>query len=127
MPYSTNPVAELSQSMGSNTFSEQFAVKATDLLSSHNSRQVLQGIVHGPEHLVFKSSVADGSLGAEVQLPGTLRTASVNGTAYSVDVSATGEILPSSLKELVYAGPGRVLGLAVDSSGGLYLCNSLQV
>ena len=127
MPFSTQPVAELSHSMASNTFSGQFAVKDKDLLSSENSKQVLQGIIRGPEHLVYKSSVADGSLETEAQLPGTLWTASENGTVYSVAVGATGEISPSSVKELLYAGPGRVLGLAVDGNGGLYLCNSVQV
>lgn len=127
MPFSTKPILDLEHSVASNTFTGQFAVNAKDILSSSNSRFVLQGLVEGPEHLVYKSSASDGSLGSEGQLPGTLWTASVNGTAYSVEVSESGKILPSSLKELVYTGPGRALGLAVDGNGGLYLCNAVNV
>lgn len=118
---------ELGHSIASNTFSGVFAVNPEDELTSDNSKVVLQDVIHGPEHLVYQSSAFDGNVGSEAQFPGKLWTASVNGTAYSMDVSASGEIVPSSLKELVYTGPGRVLGLALDSKGGLYLCNTVQV
>jgi hypothetical protein len=127
VPFSTNAVVDLAHPVKSNSFTGIFTVSPENLLSRANSKKVLQDLIPGPEHLAFKSSASDGTLDSETRLPGTMFTASVNGTAYSVKVNEIGEIVPNSVKELVYTGPGRVLGLAIDSSGGFYLCNSVQV
>jgi hypothetical protein len=127
VPFSTSPVLELQHAIGSNTFSGPFTVQPEDVLSSANSKVVLQGVIHGPEHLIYKPSTLDSTLDGEAKLPGTLLTASVNGTIYSMTVSETGEILPGTVQEIIYVGPGRVLGIAVDSVGGLYMCNTVQV
>jgi hypothetical protein len=127
VPWSTLAIASLDEPLATSTFDDRF--KVTQFLTPTNTYLKLQDLIAGPEHVEYipHNPAQHGSLSDEVQLPGTLWTASVNGTVYSVRLSATGEIEEGHLREEVYAGPGRVLGFSHGPDGSMYLCNALQV
>jgi hypothetical protein len=90
--------------------------RVTHPMTVNNTQQVLQGVIDGPEHVLWN----DKATGAK-----QLWTSSKNGTLYSVRFH-DGVPDASTLTEQVYAGPGRVLGFAWDTADGVYICNALQ-
>lgn len=128
VPHAANPVGPF-EPLPAVTYAGEYAV--TVPLSAANTARLLVDVIEGPEHLVYRSAaVSNGaapSLRNEGQLPGHLWISSANGTVFRVAVAADATLRVDTVEEVVFAGPGRVLGFAFDQAGGLYLCNSLQV
>eukprot|EP00892_Ulva_mutabilis_P010737 jgi/Ulvmu1/8035/UM004_0272.1 len=127
VPHATNPVGPFTPLPAVN-YSGDYTV--TIPLTEANTARLLTGVITGPEHLVYRSAaVAAGeaqTLLNEAQLPGHMWISSANGTVFRVAVSPDAALGVDTVEEVVYAGPGRVLGFAFDGTGGLYMCNSLQ-
>lgn len=98
---------------------KKFAI--THPMTASNTKRILPGVINGPEHVLERpgSRSADGS-------SWDLWTAAKNGSVYSMRIDGA-DVVAGSVKEEVYAGPGRVLGFTWDGSGGVYLCNAVQV
>lgn len=128
VPHAANTLGEF-EPLPAVNYTGQYAI--TVPLSAENTERLLVDVIDGPEHLVYRSAaVSSGepqTTENEGQLPGDLWISSANGTIYKVAVSADATLKTDTLEEVIFAGPGRVLGFAFDRAGGLYLCNSLQV
>ena len=98
-------------------------------ITASNTDIILQGVLDGPEHLALCQDEPEPKQGSHWQL----WTATKNGTVYSVPFVGN-QVQPEKVQEHLYAGPGRVLGVAWHTQDGkssdktrLYICNSLQV
>lgn len=128
VPHAANPVGPFDPLPDIN-YTGQYTI--TVPLTLKNTERLLVDAIHGPEHLVYRSAaVSNGepqTVANEGQLPGHMWISSTNGTIFRVAVSPDASLRSDTLEEVVFAGPGRVLGFAFDREGGMYLCNSLQV
>lgn len=128
MPHAANPVGPF-EPLPAVTYSGPYNI--TIPLAAANTDRLLVDVIAGPEHLVYRSAAITAgevpTLANEGQLPGQLWISSANGTIYQVALAADAGLKEETLQEVVFAGPGRVLGFAFDRTGGLYLCNALQV
>ena len=121
MPHSVFPVAALQPEdiLKPSPFADKYAI--THPMSRNNTSLLLRGVIDGPEHVLAGPGAQDGEL-----VSWSLWTSSKNGTIYSTQWNGK-NMVDGSLREEIYAGPGRVLGFAWDGQGGAYFCNSVQV
>jgi hypothetical protein len=110
-------------------FEGDFAV--TQLITMNNTQRKLQGLIHAPEHIALHPGTAhcpgrNPSAGKQ-HCFWWLYLSSSNGTMYQAAIHPDGNLDDGSLKEVVYAGPGPILGFDFAEDGSLYICNALQV
>jgi hypothetical protein len=99
-------------------------------MTPENTHRRLRGLVQAPEHIALHPGTP--------QCPGRnpsagkshcfwwLYLSSSNGTVYRASIHPDGNLDDGSLKEIVYAGPGPILGFDF-ADDGIYICNALQV